>query len=61
MKFDLELMLSRLGGGMATTLWIFGITLLLALPFGMIVAFGRMSKNAVIRHVLSTFKHEPSI
>lgn len=44
----LDQMLLKLGEGMLTSFWIFGITLLLALPFGMIVAFGRMSKNKLI-------------
>lgn len=44
----LSQMLLKLGEGMLTSCWIFGITLLLALPFGMFVAFGRMSKNRIL-------------
>lgn len=42
-------MLIKLAEGMGTSFWIFGITLLLSLPLGMFVAFGRMSKNCGIR------------
>ena len=46
---DLNQMLIKLAEGMGTSFWIFGITLLLSLPLGMFVAFGRMSKNTGIR------------
>ena len=36
---NFELLMTRLGEGMVTTIWIFAVTLLLALPFGMIVGF----------------------
>ncbi len=52
---NFELLMTRLGDGMVTTIWIFGITLLLALPFGMIVAFGRMSKNVIIRNIVKVY------
>lgn len=38
-------MLMKLAEGMATSCWIFGITLLFSLPLGMVIAFGRMSKT----------------
>ena len=38
-------MLMKLAEGMATSCWIFGITLLFSLPLGMVIAFGRMSKK----------------
>lgn len=41
----------RLGEGMLTTFQIFFLTLILSLPLGLIVAFGRMSKNAIIRNI----------
>jgi polar amino acid transport system permease protein len=43
------LIISRLGSGMITTVEIFALTLVLALPLGLLVAFGRMSKNPVLR------------
>ena len=39
-------MLMKLAEGMATSCWIFGITLLFSLPLGMVIAFGRMSKKS---------------
>ena len=45
---DLGLMISMLGGGFLVTLQIFALTLLGALPLGIFVALGRMSKHKVI-------------
>lgn len=39
----------RLSSGMLTSVEIFVLTLVFSLPLGMIVAFGRMSKNSFIR------------
>ena len=39
----------RLTSGMLTSVEIFVLTLLFSLPLGMVVAFGRMSKNCVVR------------
>ena len=39
----------RLSSGMLTSIEIFVLTLVFSLPLGMIVAFGRMSKNVFIR------------
>lgn len=52
---DYGMMLSKLSGGMLTTIAIFGLTLLFSMPLGMIVAFGRMSKNAVIRNLTKIY------
>ena len=41
--------------GLATTLKIFGLTLLMALPLGLIIAFGSMSKIALIKWPVKTF------
>ncbi len=48
-------MLSKLGGGMVTTVVIFGLTLLFSLPLGMIVAFGRMSKGPLVRNLTKIY------
>ncbi|MFI3200801.1 MAG: amino acid ABC transporter permease [Eubacteriales bacterium] len=45
---DMITMIRQLGSGMVVTIQIFMVTLLFALPLGMIIAFGRMSKNIVI-------------
>lgn len=44
-------MLSQLGDGMVTTVWIFGLTLLFSLPLGLMVTFLRMSKNGLLRNI----------
>ena len=41
----------RLSSGMLTSVEIFILTLVFSLPLGMIVAFGRMSKNCVIKGI----------
>ncbi len=42
------MMVSQLAGGMMVSIQIFLVTLLFSLPLGLIVAFGRMSKNPVV-------------
>lgn len=46
---SLQVMVQQLAAGMVTTVMIFVLTLLFSLPLGLIVAFGRMSKNVIIR------------
>lgn len=46
---SLQIMMQQLAGGMGTTILIFVLTLLFSLPLGLLIAFGRMSKNIVIR------------
>lgn len=46
---DLVYILKELLGGFLVSVEIFFLTLLFALPLGLLVAFGRMSKNIVIR------------
>ena len=41
----------RLSSGMLTSVEIFVLTLVFSLPLGMIVAFGRMSKNFIVRGI----------
>lgn len=45
----ISVMLSKLMEGMGMSLVIFCVTLLFSLPLGLLVSFGRMSKNPVIR------------
>lgn len=45
---SLQIMMQQLAGGMGTTILIFVLTLLFSLPLGLLIAFGRMSKNIVI-------------
>lgn len=55
MNIDFGLVFRQLGSGMITTLWIFLITLVLSLPLGLIVAFGRMSKHKIISNIVRVY------
>ena len=48
-------MLSQLTGGMVVSIEIFLLTLLFSLPLGLIVAFGRMSKNGIIKGIVKIY------
>jgi len=52
---ELPSVFMRLGEGMLTTFQIFFLTFVLSLPLGLIVAFGRMSKNAIIRNITKLY------
>lgn len=52
---SLQVMFSQLGGGMVTTLLIFALTLIFSLPLGLIIAFGRMSKNVLLRNLTKIY------
>ncbi len=45
----------QLGEGMVTTVEIFVLTLLFSLPLGLLVSFGRMSKNPIIRTITKVY------
>lgn len=51
----LEQMIVQLAGGMLVSIQIFVVTLLFSLPFGMAVAFGRMSKNRLIQTIIKGY------
>lgn len=44
-------MLTQLGKGMVVTAEIFFLTLIFSLPLGLIISFGRMSKNKVLKYI----------
>lgn len=48
-------MLMQLGKGMVVTAEIFFLTLIFSLPFGLILSFGRMSKNGLLRTVSKVY------
>lgn len=48
-------MLLKLAEGMLKSVEIFTLTLLLSLPLGLFVAFGRMSKNILIRNIIKFY------
>ena len=48
-------MLQMLGEGMLRTILIFMLTLLGALPLGLLISFGRMSKNILLRNIMRIY------
>lgn len=48
-------MLQQLGQGMVVSVGIFLLTLLLSLPLGLLVAFGRMSRNVIVRSIIKFY------
>lgn len=52
---SLGLMLAQLSHGMLTSIKIFSFTLLFSLPLGLFVAFGRMSKNSILRNIVRIY------
>lgn len=51
----LEKMIAQLAGGMFVSIQIFVVTLLFSLPLGMVIAFGRMSKNGLIQTITKAY------
>lgn len=47
--------LLQLTRGLATSIWIFVLTLLFSLPLGLIISFGRMSKNILLRTLVKLY------
>lgn len=54
-KMTIQQMLLMLAGGMGTSIQIFLVTLVFSLPLGLVVAFGRMSKNKLIQSVVKIY------
>lgn len=52
---NVSMMISQLAGGMMVSVQIFLVTLVFSLPLGLVVAFGRMSKNPVICMLVKTY------
>lgn len=50
-----QMMLLQLGKGMIVSVEIFVLTLLFSLPLGLVIAFGRMSKNFIIRTITKVY------
>ncbi len=50
-----QVMMHELGEGMLKSMGIFSLTLLFALPLGLLVSFGRMSKNRLLKGVVWTY------
>ena len=52
---SIQMMLFQLAKGMLVSIEIFALTLLFSLPLGLVVAFGRMAKNVVVRSVTKAY------
>ncbi len=50
-----SVMLSQMSSGMLKSMGIFFLTLLFSLPLGLVISFGRMSKNPVLRTVVKIY------
>ena len=48
-------MFSQLAGGMLVSTQIFVVTLVFSLPLGLLISFGRMSKNRVIQGIVKAY------
>ncbi len=51
----IQVILSELWSGMLKSMSIFALTLLFSLPLGLIVSFGRMSKNPLLRTIVKIY------
>lgn len=51
----ITIMLSQMGAGMLKSVSIFLWTLVLSMPLGMIVSFGRMSKHTLLRNIVKIY------
>ncbi len=49
---NFQVMMEQLAGGMLASMGIFFLTLIFSLPLGLLVAFGRMSKNRVVSGII---------
>ncbi|MBS6517298.1 MAG: amino acid ABC transporter permease [Clostridium sp.] len=52
---DLLQIIKQLAGGMGTSIEIFTVTLLVSLPLGLLISFGRMSKNPILRTMVKFY------
>lgn len=54
-NMSIQMILFQLAKGMLVSIEIFALTLLFSLPLGLVVAFGRMAKNVVLRSVTKAY------
>lgn len=52
---EISVMIAKLAEGMGVSIQIFVLTLVFSLPLGLVVAFGRMSKNGILQAVIKTY------
>ena len=54
-KLSIQQMVMQLAGGMGISIQIFVVTLIVSLPLGLVVAFGRMSRNKVLQTIVKVY------
>ena len=54
-KMTIQQMILQLAGGMGTSIQIFLVTLVFSLPLGLVVAFGRMSRNKFLQAIVKVY------
>ena len=54
-KMTIQQMIVQLAGGMGTSIQIFMVTLVFSLPLGLVVSFGRMSKNKYLQAIVKVY------
>lgn len=54
-KMPIDVILQQMSDGMVKTVGIFFLTLLFSLPLGMVIAFGRMSKNIILSSIIKLY------
>jgi len=52
---DYRVLLSNLGAGMRVTVGIFALTLVLSLPLGLVIMFGRKSRYGIVRGITKVY------
>lgn len=52
---SVQMMISQLAGGMLVSIQIFMVTLVFSLPLGLLIAFGRMSRNKVLCNIVKGY------
>lgn len=52
---SISVIVSELATGMVTTIQIFVLTLLFSMPLGLLISFGRMSKNPILRNIVRVY------
>ena len=52
---SIQQMVMQLAGGMGISIQIFVVTLVVSLPLGLVVAFGRMSRNKVLQTIVKVY------
>ena len=56
-KMTIQQMILQLAGGMGTSIQIFLVTLVFSLPLGLVVAFGRMSRNKFLQAIVKAVSY----